>query len=156
MRGIFGNFLWGFCKRAGQPGGAQWVASGSVRLLAVVVMLLTLASCQTSKTEAIDPATLRGGETRPTLSPAYFGGTVAEAYRIAKEIPEVLDSLYCYCDCKKHFGHKSLLTCYVDTHAAYCDVCLEEALLAYDMHREGADVVTIRKAVDDKFARKQH
>jgi hypothetical protein len=57
-------------------------------------------------------------ETRPTLSPALFVGRVAAAYRIAKEIPEVLDQLYCYCRCAENFGHKSLLSCYVDRHAS--------------------------------------
>lgn len=57
-------------------------------------------------------------ETRPTLSPALFVGRVAEAYRIAKETPEVLDQLYCYCRCAENFGHKSLLSCYADRHAS--------------------------------------
>jgi hypothetical protein len=57
-------------------------------------------------------------ETRPTLPPALFSGRVKEAYQLAKDIPEVLDKLYCYCMCKENSGHKNLLTCYVDNHAA--------------------------------------
>jgi hypothetical protein len=57
-------------------------------------------------------------ENRPTLSPARFSGRVKRAYEIAREIPEVLDQLYCYCRCKENFGHKNLLSCYVDTHAS--------------------------------------
>ena len=57
-------------------------------------------------------------ENRPTLSPAMFSGKVRKAYEIAREIPEVLDQLYCYCRCRENFGHKNLLTCYVDTHAS--------------------------------------
>lgn len=57
-------------------------------------------------------------ETRPTLPPSMFSGRVREAYTIAKEIPGVLDQLYCYCRCRENFGHKSLLSCYVDTHAS--------------------------------------
>ena len=57
-------------------------------------------------------------ETRPTLPPAMFSGKVREAYTIAQQIPEVLDQLYCYCRCRENFGHKSLLSCYVDTHAS--------------------------------------
>ncbi len=57
-------------------------------------------------------------ETRPTLSPALFVGRAAEAYRVAKKIPEVLDHLYCYCRCAENFGHKSLLSCYADKHAS--------------------------------------
>jgi len=57
-------------------------------------------------------------EDRPTLSPARFSGKVRRAYEIAREIPEVLDQLYCYCRCRENFGHKNLLSCYVDTHAS--------------------------------------
>jgi len=100
-----------------------------------------------------DISLLRGGETRPTLSPALFTGKTASSYEIARAIPEILDSLYCYCDCKKHFGHKSLLTCYVDDHAAYCDVCMDEAIRAYELFKQGKDILTIRKTIDREFAR---
>ena len=56
-------------------------------------------------------------ETRPTLDPALFVGKPATAHRAAREIPDVLDALYCYCGCDKHAGHKSLLSCYTDGHA---------------------------------------
>jgi hypothetical protein len=64
---------------------------------------------------------LRKGETRATLDPGQFNDArVKEAYKIAKEIPWVLDSIYCFCMCKESptFRHKSLLSCYVDHHAA--------------------------------------
>ncbi len=57
-------------------------------------------------------------ENRPTLSPARFTGRVKRAYEIAREIPEVLDHLYCYCRCRENFAHENLLSCYVDTHAS--------------------------------------
>ena len=41
-------------------------------------------------------------ETRTPLSPALFVGKTATAYRVAQEIPDVLDRLYCYCECDKH------------------------------------------------------
>lgn len=96
-------------------------------------------------------SSLRGGETRATLPPENFTGVTAQAYQAAKEIPEVLDSLYCYCDCEKHFWHKSLLTCYVDEHAENCDICINEALSAYELHRQGKDIKTIREIVDKRL-----
>jgi len=57
-------------------------------------------------------------EKRPTLSPQMFNGKVQKAYAIARTIPQVLDRLYCYCRCRENFGHKNLLSCYVDTHAS--------------------------------------
>ena len=57
-------------------------------------------------------------ETRPTLDPARFVGKAALTHQVAREIPDTLDRLYCYCECDKHMGHKSLLSCYTDGHAA--------------------------------------
>jgi hypothetical protein len=57
-------------------------------------------------------------ETRSTLAPQIFTGKARTAYEIARTIPEVLDGLYCYCRCRDNFGHKNLLSCYVDNHAA--------------------------------------
>ena len=57
-------------------------------------------------------------ETGTTLPPERFQGKVRRAYEIARQIPEVLDRLYCYCRCKENVGHKNLLSCYVDTHAS--------------------------------------
>lgn len=52
------------------------------------------------------------------LSPTLFVGQTARSYQIAHEIPEILDQLYCYCECDKHMGHKTLLSCFIDSHAA--------------------------------------
>jgi hypothetical protein len=57
-------------------------------------------------------------ETRPTLDPAGFTGEVAAAYRVAREIPDVLDQLHCHCNCHSQYGHASLLSCYTDGHAS--------------------------------------
>ena len=57
-------------------------------------------------------------ETRPTLDPARFVGKAEATHRIAREIPDLLDQLYCYCGCDKNQGHKSLLSCFTDGHAA--------------------------------------
>ncbi|MCL4491339.1 MAG: PCYCGC domain-containing protein [Nitrospirae bacterium] len=64
---------------------------------------------------------LRKGERRATLDPGLFNEPrIRRAYQIAQEIPWVLDSIHCYCMCAESpvFKHKSLLSCYVDTHAA--------------------------------------
>src|SRR3972149_2157791 len=94
-----------------------------------------------------------GGEKRPTLSPELFKGKTAYTYQIANEIPEILDNIYCYCHCQKHSGHKSLLSCYTDKHATFCDVCQNEAIMAYELYKEGKDIKTIKKMVDEEFGR---
>jgi len=77
---------------------------------------------------------------------------IAEIYAMAKQIPQVLDGLYCHCECSKHSGHRSLLTCFESDHGAACDVCLEEAAIAYQMHSEGRSLDEIRSAIDARFA----
>ncbi len=96
---------------------------------------------------------LRGGETRSTLSPVLFIGEVARAYKIARENLELLDSIYCYCNCKKSFGHKSLLTCFVDKHAVNCDICQDQALYTHSLYQKDHDISRVRVAVDKRFWR---
>jgi len=72
----------------------------------------------------------------PTLEPEKFTGLVREAYRAAREIPQTLAQLPCYCHCDRGMGHKSLHSCYEDDHASHCAVCVNEALLALKLQRE--------------------
>jgi hypothetical protein len=57
-------------------------------------------------------------ERRPTLDPARFVGKARQGHEVARESPDLLDQLYCYCECDKSIGHRSLLSCYTDGHAA--------------------------------------
>jgi len=77
---------------------------------------------------------------------------IAEIYTMAKAIPNVLDGLHCYCKCARDHGHRSLLTCFESDHGAACDVCLQEAALAYGMTQEGAGLDQIRERIDAMFA----
>lgn len=60
----------------------------------------------------------RGASLPVTLSPALFAGKATAAYQVAREIPETLARIYCYCRCDKTVGHKSLVYCFSDDHAA--------------------------------------
>jgi hypothetical protein len=90
----------------------------------------------------------------PTLQPEQFlGRPTREAYRVVKEIPQIIAQLPCYCHCDKSFGHKSLHTCFVDTHASQCTVCVSEALLAYDLQRSGLTPAQIRERIIEQYSR---
>jgi len=71
-----------------------------------------------AKGEILMPGDYVRRETKTPLSPALFVGKTARAYQVASEIPEVLDQIYCYCECDKHMGHSSLLSCFTDSHGA--------------------------------------
>jgi hypothetical protein len=74
-----------------------------------------------------------------------------ESYAAARRIPQVLDALYCHCDCSKHAGHRSLLTCFESDHGAYCDICMGEALLAAELFDQGRSLLDIRESIDRQF-----
>lgn len=90
-------------------------------LFAVILYLalfVVSAAAQQEHPVAKDES-LRKGETRATLDPNLFkDARVKSAYQAAREVPWLLDSLICYCGCEESFHHKSLLSCYVDDHAA--------------------------------------
>jgi hypothetical protein len=104
----------------------------------------------------------QGGH-HPDPWPEITGGTVIPAsryvsyarvsavYAQAAEVAAVLDGLYCYCDCSRHSGHRSLLTCFESDHAAACDVCLTEAAIASRMTKDGRSLDEIRDAIDELY-----
>jgi len=85
----------------------------------------------------------------PSLVPNTPGA--GEAYAAARSVPRVLDGLYCHCDCSKHFGHRSLLTCFESEHGGRCDICMGEATLAAELAARGSSLDEIRRAIDQRF-----
>jgi hypothetical protein len=74
-------------------------------------------------------------------------------YAQAREIPEVLDGIHCYCECHDDpMNHRSLLSCFESDQAAGCYACGTEARLVHKLHGEGKSLAEIREAVDRKFA----
>jgi hypothetical protein len=88
--------------------------------LSLMLSVVSLAGAQENISAPKDES-LRKGETRATLDPDLFkDARVKSAYQAAREVPWLLDSIPCYCFCEESpaFQHKSLLSCYVDDHAA--------------------------------------
>ena len=81
---------------------------------------------------------------RPTLSPELFTGNTKLAYRAAKEIPETLAQLPCYCHCDRGHNHKSLYSCFESEHGENCGICIGEAVMAYNLEKQGVSVNEIR------------
>jgi hypothetical protein len=74
-----------------------------------------------------------------------------EAYAAARAAAGTLDGVYCHCDCSKHAGHRSLLTCFESEHGAHCDICMGEAVLAAQLASRGTSLQEIRVAIDARF-----
>ena len=66
--------------------------------ISVIALILSVVYSATKPVEygtPIAPATGQLIETRSVMSSAFYTGKVAEAYRIAAEIPKVIDSQFC-------------------------------------------------------------
>jgi Protein of unknown function with PCYCGC motif len=120
-------------------------------------------SAQTAQSTKASPSVPRyqlASEVRslpPTLAPSQFVGKAREAYKVAKEIPQTLAQLPCYCHCDQSFGHKSLHTCFVDDHAAHCAVCVDEALLAFQLQqKEKLTPEQVRDRIIAKYSEADH
>ena len=90
------------------------------------------------------------------LSPTIFNDEKTRAaYQVAKEIPEVLEQLPCFCGCLTSFGHKNNLFCFKDQHGSGCNICQDIALDAKKMHDQGAPIAQIQDTIKAKYARYQ-
>ena len=90
------------------------------------------------------------------LSPALFTDDKARAaYQTAKDIPEVLEQLPCFCGCMMNMGHKNNLFCFMDQHGSVCDICEDIALDARKMHDQGLPIAQIQENIRDKYSRFQ-
>lgn len=88
------------------------------------------------------------------LKPSRVPKRSREAYEAARAVPEVLDGLYCHCNCAEHRGMRSLLSCFETEMPLTCGICKGEARLAYRLSREGKTLAQIRAAVDEAYGPK--
>jgi len=125
-----------------------WIVAG-VGGLAVAGVLLSRGG-----RAALHPEPRPGVTAERVLPPSLVLTTPVEAaaaYAAARGAPRLLDGLYCHCECAKHFGHRSLLTCFESDHGGQCDICRGEALLATRMAAGGSTLDQIRRAIDERF-----
>jgi Protein of unknown function with PCYCGC motif len=87
---------------------------------------------------------------------------VRATYDFAAQHPEVLKFVPCYCGCGEQ-GHKANESCFVarrdakgnvlewDTHGFGCTICVDVAREAMQLYASGADVYSIRSAIERKW-----
>jgi len=108
----------------------------------------------TSDSEADHSASISKSE--GVLSPTIFNDEKTRAaYQVAKDIPEVLEQLPCFCGCLNNFGHKNNLFCFKDQHGSGCEICQDIALDARKMHDQGMSIAQIQDNIKAKYARYQ-
>lgn len=69
------------------------------------------------------------------------------AYQMAAAVPVVIYQQPCFCWCSRALGHKSLHSCFQDTHGATCTVCMGEAAYAYQQTGLGKTPAEIRAGI---------
>ncbi|HYR86591.1 MAG TPA: CYCXC family (seleno)protein [Terriglobia bacterium] len=124
-----------------------WLGIGAVAFLAIIGWYALGGSDGTSL-----PAGLK---LVATMSPSYFSNDAKAqaAYQTAKDIPEVLAELPCFCGCMQNFGHENNLFCFRDEHGSGCSMCEDIALDARDMHKQGLSVDRIKEAIRARYGR---
>ena len=90
------------------------------------------------------------------LNPSQFSDEKTRAaYQTAKDIPDVLEQLPCFCGCMKEYGHKNNLFCFKDQHGSACEICQDIALDARKMHDEGMPISKIQENIKAKYSKYQ-
>jgi hypothetical protein len=91
---------------------------------------------------------------------------VKAAYLFAARHPEVLKYMPCFCGCERA-GHKGNDDCFVEkrdatgkpsewvTHGMVCEVCIDVATEAMQMHSSGASLAKIREGIETRHANGQ-
>ena len=126
----------------------------------------SINSTSTSAPNAIDPNTLPASlrnrlvlpakplAKRPyTLEPSSFSEPeIRNAYQAARDVPEVLEHMPCYCGCFANSGHRNNLDCFKDNHGISCALCRAIAVEAKAMTEQGMAVEQISLAINEKYA----
>lgn len=112
---------------------------------------------KSDKTEKVDkgesaPAESKEKLAEKVLDPSRFFGQAMIGYAAAKNAPEVMVKLFCYCGCDITDSHISLLDCFTSIHGVDCHICQEEAVLALKMTRDNKPVAEIQKLVDETYS----
>ncbi len=122
------------------------------RLLALLPLVLWNLAARRA---TVHPTPRRGITSAHMLKPEQLNGAAADVVRIfdmVREIPQVVDGIYCHCGCAELDGFYSLLSCYeTDGMAQACQVCQGEGRMAFELHQKGKTLEEIRVAIDRNF-----
>jgi hypothetical protein len=125
----------------------------NILLLVVAVIFVSGVLWYTLRSPAPDTRAALPKPSVTTLDPAQFSGKVRLAYEAAREVPEVLAKLPCYCGCVSSGLHRNNLDCFHDLHGVDCTMCQDIAIDARGMYKSGFDIDRIRERIKEKYNR---
>jgi len=143
---------------------------GMAVLALATVVAISAEQTATAKPGAKPSAAAKPAFVRKTAPPLPAMGfapvrpmdVVRATYDFAAQHPEILSYVPCYCGCGAD-GHKHNESCFVarrdakgnvtewDTHGFGCTICIDVAREAMQLYSSGADVVSIRAAIEKKW-----
>jgi hypothetical protein len=140
----------------------------AVTFTAVVVARQTTAPRPTASTSLPSAAALKPTVKTPPLNSAGYALARPESvtravYDFVAKHPEVSRFVPCFCGCE-HDGHKSNESCFIgardaagnvtrwDTHGFGCAICVDVARESMQLFNSGADVQSIRAAIEKKWS----
>lgn len=130
------------------------------RLMVGIILFLACAASapwgisagENSGVPAFNPAPHRGARLPPILTKGQLWGTndqhpfQSHAYELAAKIENLIYQQPCYCYCDR-MGHKSLHSCFENTHGAECATCMKELYYSYQMTKQHKTAEQIRKGI---------
>jgi hypothetical protein len=139
--------------------------------LALATTVVVASTQSTARPQASSPKStgpVRARLTAPPLPSVGFApvrpmNVVRDTYDFAAQHPEILKYVPCYCGCGSQ-GHKANESCFVarrdskgnvlewDTHGFGCTICIDVGRKAMQMYMSGADVYSIRTAIEKEYA----
>jgi hypothetical protein len=115
-------------------------------------LLVTDASFASPKAKESEPPKKDQAEQQAKVLPAEnFFGKAQMGYQAAAEIPDLCAKIFCYCGCDLTDNHQSLLDCFTSTHGEGCDICIDEAIQALALKKQGLSTAEIQKKIDCGF-----
>jgi hypothetical protein len=141
-----------------------------VATVAITAQSKPAASAKASAGQATSVKASGPVATRKTVPPLPNVGfapvrpidVVRATYDFAAQHPEILKYVPCYCGCGNQ-GHSANESCFVarrdargnvlewDTHGFGCTICVDVAREAMQLYSSGADVVSIRSAIEKRW-----
>jgi hypothetical protein len=94
----------------------------------------------------------RGAKLPPILTRGQLWGAndqypyQSHAYELAAKIENIIYQQPCYCYCDR-MGHKSLHSCFENTHGAECSTCMKELYYSYQMTQQHKTAAQIRQGI---------
>ena len=147
--------------------GAGWLATVVVAATQATPQTASAVRPVTGQPQLSSPKPMAARKTTPPLPTVGFAPVrpmdiVRATYDFAAQHPEILGYVPCYCGCGSQ-GHKANDSCFVarrdakgnvlewDTHGFSCTICVDVAREAMQLYSSGADVRSIRSAIERKW-----